>query len=86
MGVEKGMGLKKGEHVVRLGAIRVVGVQKQTLNMITPEDVAREGFSGMGCEEFMTRFIAHNRDKCLENGPYTIINRIEFEYLLEGKT
>lgn len=43
-GVEKAMGLRKGEHMKRLCYIEVVSVRTEPLNAITKSDVVREGF------------------------------------------
>lgn len=75
-GCEKCQGLKKGEKVVKLGQIRIKHVTKQRLNLVTLEDCTREGFPKMSPVEFVRFFCQHN--KC---EPYTLVNRIEFEYL-----
>lgn len=74
--VEKGQGLKKGEHVTVIRQIRIIGVRKQRLDHITSDDCAREGFPGMTPDAFVTMFCKANR--C---GPSTEVNRIEFEPL-----
>jgi hypothetical protein len=80
MGVQKAQGLKKGEKVVKLGAIRVINVTHEALFMIYlhPGDCAREGFPDLDMREFIDMFCAHNR--CTQN---YYVNRIEFEYLDE---
>jgi len=74
--VEKGMGLKKGEKVRRLGLIEVVSAWPEPLEAITAEDVVREGFPEMTSENFVEFFCRHN-----QVDPSTIVNRIEFKYL-----
>jgi len=74
--VEKSQGLKKGEKVVKLGQIRVVGFRLEPLKAITKEDVAREGFPHLEPYEFIQRFFTHSGIT-----PETTISRIEFEYL-----
>ncbi len=74
--VEKGMGLKKGEKVKRLGLIEVVSTWPEPLEAITAEDVVREGFPEMTPEQFVEFFCRHNHVD-----PSTIVNRIEFKYL-----
>lgn len=74
--VEKGMGLKKGEHVRRLCQIRVVSFRKEPLNAITIEECRLEGFPGVRPEEFVLMFSKHNR--CSTDAT---VNRIEFEYI-----
>lgn len=61
--VVKAMGLKKGEHPVVLGPIRVRGVHRERLNWITPEDCAKEGFPGMSPEAFVAMFCKAMRCK-----------------------
>lgn len=75
-GVEKAMGLKKGEKINKLGVNRVVSTRWEPLNAITPDDVRREGFPGWTPEQFVAMFCEHN--KC---APDTPVNRIEFEYM-----
>lgn len=79
MGVEKGMGLKPGEKVVRLGAIRILGNVREKLSRIKKyplDETAKEGFPEKTAAEFVTMFCEHMRCK-----PSKKINRIEFEYL-----
>ena len=74
--VEKGMGLRKGEHVVPIGPpIRTVSTRGEPLNAITPEDVVREGFPDMTPEEFVAMLCKHYG--C---APDRVVNRIVFEY------
>jgi len=75
MGVEKGQGLKKGEHVTRLHAATCTDNRAEPLNAITPADVVREGFPCKTPEWFVAMFCAANR--C---GPKSIVNRVEFEH------
>lgn len=75
-GVEKGMGLKPGEKIVRLCKIRVVSIRKEPLNHITPDDVIAEGFPDWTPEQFVQMLVDHY--KC---EPDKICNVIEFEYL-----
>jgi len=74
--VEKAMGLKRGEKVVKLCVIEVVSVRQEPLNMISDDDVLREGFPGKNKGWFVLFF-------CLNNGvgPLCPVNRIEFKYL-----
>lgn len=75
-GVEKAMGLKKGEKINRLGLIEVVSSSVEPVGAITADDVPREGFQAWSAEEFVEFF-------CRENhvDPDTIVNRIEFRYV-----
>lgn len=80
--VEKGMGLKKGETVKRIGVLRVVSVRKEPLwKMIYDhaygcEEVIKEGFSAMTPTEFVEMFCEHNKVE-----PSRRVNRIEFEHV-----
>lgn len=81
MGCEKCMGLKPGETINRLGAIRVVDVRRERIfDICTSSDpwkeTLREGFPDLGAVEFMQFFCKHM--KCT---PETTVTRIEFEYL-----
>lgn len=76
MGVEKGMGLRRGETVVRLGLIRIVSVRAEPLAVITAADVVAEGFPDKDPEWFIDMFCHHNRVT-----PETVVNRIEFAYI-----
>ena len=75
-GVEKGMGLKKGEKVKRLGLIEIVSARNEPLDHITPADVVREGFPDWDPEQFIDLFMkAHRCDGWIQ------VRRIEFKYL-----
>ncbi len=76
MGVEKAMGLKKGEKVKRLGRIRIVRVGTEILTAITDQEVIREGFADMTPAAFVAMFCSHHKVV-----PQVPVNRIEFEYL-----
>jgi len=75
-GVEKAMGLKKGENIKPLGIIKIVSTHAEPLNAITPADCVKEGFPGMTPEVFVEML-------CSKYGcsPEKLVNRIEFEYL-----
>lgn len=77
-GVEKGMGLKKGEKIKRLGVISIVCTKPERLWDITQEDVIAEGFPEMTPTEFVNMFIRHNGCSADE-----LINRIQFKYTEE---
>jgi hypothetical protein len=78
MACEKCQGLKSGEKLVRLGAIRVTNVRRERLWLIDEADIAREGFPGMKPSAFVGMFCEHMR--C---GAADLVTRIEFEYLDE---
>lgn len=82
MGVEKGMGLKPGEQIVRLGPIRIVDTRGEELRRMTDDEeygareVALEGFQILP-STFVLFFVDSHRG-CR---PDTVINRIAFEYV-----
>jgi len=76
-GVEKAMGLKKGEKIVKLGQHRVLNTRPEPLNAITQDEVILEGFPDMTPDEFIDMFCRSHKG-CT---PESIVNRIEFEYL-----
>jgi hypothetical protein len=84
--VVKGMGLKRGEKVERIGSpIRVVSVRREPLVALIQlvgytfeqgqRDVILEGFPHLDRGQFVRMFMAHN--KCDSTD---LITRIEFEY------
>lgn len=75
-GVEKAMGLKKGEKINKLGLIEIVSTWREPLYAITEEDCAREGFPDKTPAEFVEMLQSHY--KCSASEP---VNRIEFKYL-----
>ena len=82
-GVEKGMGLKKGEKVVELAQIRVVDVRRERLDLLVDpalgdygtQEMVREGFPGLDPQDFMLRYFTAKID------PDELVTRIEFEYV-----
>lgn len=80
--VEKGMGLRKGEQFRRLAVLRVEDVTREGLREgLSQSDVVREGFSGMTPAEFVDMFCRTHRG-CT---PDTVITRIEFSYVDDGR-
>lgn len=77
-GVEKGMGLKKGEKVNRLGLIEVVSASPEPLCHIYDhdDDCAKEGFPDWEPHEFIDFFMKSHKCGCADT-----VNRIEFRYL-----
>lgn len=76
--VERCMGFKKGDRQVLLGPpVRVLSVRPEPVAHILTADVKAEGFPGVSADEFVEFFCRLNR--C---DPSTIVNRIEFQYLL----
>jgi hypothetical protein len=79
--VEKCQGLKKGEHVEKIGsAIRAVNVRRERLADITLDDVRKEGFPEMSRGRFIAMFCNHNGCRSGDT-----VTRIEFEYLEDGQ-
>ncbi len=82
MAIEKGQGLKKGQHPVKIGPIRFTKVHREPLNTMTKNpaygmiEAKREGFPHLTGRGFVKMFCKHNR--CT---PRRKIGRIEFEYL-----
>lgn len=74
MAVEKGMGLKPGEKVKRLGQITVTSTRLEPLDAITQEDVIREGFPLFTPDDFVRFIVGHYKLKSRS----ATINRIEF--------
>lgn len=82
LAIEKGMGLKKGEKVVPIGAIRILDVRRERLDELVNRDrgaygqteMVREGFPGLDPQDFMLRYF-------LEINPDDLVTRIEFEHL-----
>ncbi len=74
MAVEKGMGLKKGEHVKRIYPIKIISSGPDPLVYISREEVIREGFPEMTPIDFINLFCKANR--C---NPLVLVNRIEFQ-------
>lgn len=76
--VVKCQGIKKGEHVEKVGGpVRVVSVRRENLGVISADDVAREGFTSMNPREFV-EFFAKTHPHCTA---HTTVTRIEFEYV-----
>jgi hypothetical protein len=76
----KVQGRKDGEPLDRIVDVEVVDVRREPLCDITPEEVAREGFPGMGCGEFILNFFIH-----AQGIPATAeVTRIEWRYIEDG--
>lgn len=75
-GVEKAMGLKKGEKIKRLSQIEILSLRTEALNDITQEDVIKEGFPDWTPDDFISFICDHYKVK-----PDVLVNRIEFEYI-----
>ena len=75
-GVNKVMGFKKGEKMVKYGKHKIISTRKEPLNAITKEDVVREGFPDWTPAQFVNMLVEHYGVK-----PSDEVNRIEFEYI-----
>ncbi len=75
-GVERAMGLKKGEKVKRLGMIRIVSTRRERLGAMAGSDLVLEGFAHMSLAHFVGMLCAKYKVS-----PDEPVNRIEFEYL-----
>jgi len=82
MAVEKAMGLKKGEKIVRLGEIEVISVRREPLSEMSRdleyglEELRREGYP-FGCTS-PTEFVIRLAKK--QNvSRHEFVNRIEFK-------
>lgn len=83
-GVEKAMGLKKGEKIVLLGSIALVSARLEPLNrmILEPEygadEMRREGYPfGLKDPEEFVKILARYANK----SPDDLITRIEYKYL-----
>ncbi len=76
--VVKGMGLKKGEKVEKIGPpIRIVSTRRELVGDVTAAECVREGFPGMSPSYFV-RLLTDDFRKATITSP---VNRIEFVYL-----
>jgi hypothetical protein len=81
--IVKGMGLRPGEKVERIGdAVTTVSVRREALRRMLDEpeygreECRREGFPDMSPTEFVTMFCKTHKG-CT---PDTVVTRIEFRY------
>jgi hypothetical protein len=79
MGVEKSMGLKKGEAIKKLHAFEVVSTKREILYEMCGYDekeTAREGFPELNNGQFIDMFAKHSGCSQVDD-----VNRIEFKHL-----
>ena len=77
MGVEKGQGIPKGGHVVKLGEIVVTAVSREPLTGVAePGELALEGFPDMTPAEFVTMYLEANGGAVFQD-----CTRIAFDYV-----
>lgn len=86
-GVEKAMGLKKGEKITVIHQIRVISAKPEALGdmLLRPDggadELAKEGFPfGILCPKEFVYALARKSRKALTDK----VNRIEFEFLEES--
>jgi len=80
MGVEKAMGLKKGEKLQRMHAAECISNVPTPMDLehITPENVKAEGFPNLSPEAFL-EFLKEE----LGVTPGEVLNRITFKHIFE---
>ncbi len=76
LAVRKAMGLKAGEKVQPLCEIEVISVRRVTLDDITFDDCAREGFPCYSPDDFTAMFIKHMGIRTTPDKAF--VTRIEF--------
>ena len=75
-GVEKAMGLKKGEKIKRLSYIKVISTKKEPLNKLSKKDFIKESFTNWTPEQFIQMLVDYYKID-----PSKECNVIEFEYM-----
>jgi len=75
--VEKCMGLKKGEKIVKIGLIRILFTRRDMLVNVTPDLCVKEGFPDLTPVEFAQMFCRHNKKAT----PTKPLNFIGFEHV-----
>lgn len=78
-GVERVMGFKKGEKLVKMGEIEVLESGGEPLRAITKAEVILEGFPDWTPEQFVEFFCRANKVQ-----PTVTVNRILFRYVEEN--
>ena len=81
MGVEKSMGLKKGEKIKHLGLIRIVSTNRESIFDVTREDCIKEGFPDFYPDDFIDMMSDHYPKRIFRPPLGDMINRIEFKYM-----
>lgn len=76
LGIEQGQGMKKGERQIVMGECVAVDVRRERVDVVTMDDVIKEGFPLMTADGFVAFFCKGHR--C---APSKIITRIEFQYV-----
>lgn len=78
--VRKGMGLRKGEKVVRVAEVEVISVRRERIEEITQADVIAEGFPDLTPAGFV-KFFCGTHKGCTVG---SLVTRIEWKYLEDG--
>lgn len=81
MGVEKGMGLRKGQHQVLLGVIEIVDVRVEPIELIDQDDCAREGCPTYSPAGFVSWWMDSHGYRNRAPGPDILCRRIEFRHV-----
>jgi hypothetical protein len=71
------MGRRKGEPLERITDVLVLSVRRERLDLITPAEVAAEGFPDWTPAEFVEFFCGSHKG-CT---PESLVTRIEWRYL-----
>lgn len=88
MGVEKGMGLKPGEQIVRLGPSIIVDIRREPLRRMTDDldygfaEVRREGFGDHPTLQWPSEWVDWFCSTHKGCTPDTVITRIEFKRIV----
>jgi len=80
LAVEKAQGLRRGDHVVPIGVIKVLSVRTEQVADVKTQDIIREGFPDLSVPKFVRFFCKMNKIK-----PRDYINRIEFTRLYDSR-
>ena len=74
----KVMGRRKGEPLVRICNVEIVGVHRERLDAVTADELVLEGFPSWKVEEFIAMFT-----RAMKCERWTEVTRIEWRYLEE---
>lgn len=82
--IEKGQGLKKGEHVVRMKVIEFTDVRREPLYLVNGiGETQREGFPDMTPQEFVLMYCRANG--ILPPTPAHLVTRLAFKYVHDAE-
>ena len=74
----KVMGRAKGEPLVRICNVEIVGVRRERLDAVTADELVLEGFPSWTVDEFVSMFT-----RAMKCERLTVVTRIEWRYLAE---